>query len=389
MSVIRPRPPEEPLEHAVCGRTAGADDGPLSAAHGELLASPGGLDLAAGMLAEYDADRPASRLFAVLSVARRLREAVDRLVCTGSGAIGPATRLLAVACCHPFHDQLPRGERGGRPRLAWADAAAGDDDVQGLLDLVAPFGHARGEDLLERWAILAVEPAAPDQRLLATLRLLVAALPEGPSLADRLVVIARPGGSLGPLAERRGATVLVEPAAASPAGMFTAAGLLPAAVAGVDVVRLLRGAAAMLRRFAEAPPHDNPVLQDAAAARALVGSSAVAGGRPFAGPAAFSAAVAGWHRQLRRGGPATRLAVGDQRCDRLRVPAVPDWPDGLDPLVDSFRDELPPEPDEPGAGAALPAVTIRLPRIDEHALGQLVQLLLLSAAVEDRLAAPV
>ena len=43
--------------------------------------------------------------------------------------------------------------------------------------------------------------------------------------------------------------------------VFTAVGLLPASLVGIDVVRLLEGAAAMTRRFRESPVSENPVLQ--------------------------------------------------------------------------------------------------------------------------------
>ena len=43
--------------------------------------------------------------------------------------------------------------------------------------------------------------------------------------------------------------------------VFTAVGLLPASLVGIDVVRLLEGAAAMTRRFRESPISENPVLQ--------------------------------------------------------------------------------------------------------------------------------
>ena len=46
--------------------------------------------------------------------------------------------------------------------------------------------------------------------------------------------------------------------------MFTPAGLLPAAVMGLDVRALLLGAAAMTQRFLEEPFERNPVLQFAA-----------------------------------------------------------------------------------------------------------------------------
>src|SRR5205823_8062565 len=43
--------------------------------------------------------------------------------------------------------------------------------------------------------------------------------------------------------------------------VFTPAGLLPAAILGLDVRALLLGAAAMTRRFLEEPFERNPVLQ--------------------------------------------------------------------------------------------------------------------------------
>ena len=42
--------------------------------------------------------------------------------------------------------------------------------------------------------------------------------------------------------------------------IFTAVGLLPAAILGLDVVRLLEGAAAMNQRARTAPPLENPVM---------------------------------------------------------------------------------------------------------------------------------
>lgn len=113
MSVLRPRPPEDPLAYDGGGWSPGPLADRLAAIRDRLVAAPGELGLAPRTLEEYDTRRPESRLFAILSAARRIREAVDRLVIVAGGSIGPATRLLAASCCHPFHDQLPRGERGG------------------------------------------------------------------------------------------------------------------------------------------------------------------------------------------------------------------------------------------------------------------------------------
>ena len=81
----------------------------LAVARDRILARPERVDLPSIMLAEYDTQRRESRLFAILTAARQIRDSVDRLVIIAGGTINPATRLLAATCCHPFHDQLPRG----------------------------------------------------------------------------------------------------------------------------------------------------------------------------------------------------------------------------------------------------------------------------------------
>lgn len=403
MSVIRPRPPEEPLAYQAAGgpTAASADTARLAAIRDALVAAPAGVGRAAQLLAEYDARRSESELFAILGAARRIRGAVDRLVVVASGGLGPATRLLVATCCHPFHAQLSRGERGGRPRLAWLDGSAGNDELQGLLDLVARDGQ-RADDLLDRWAVLAVDSPPDDPRQAAIVGMLLDSLaattggdPGG--LAARVVTVARPDGLLAAAAARHGCSPSFTAGAGigSPQDVFTAGGLLPAAVVGIDVVRLLKGAAAMGRRFAEAPVGENPPLFDA-----FVAGHAASTGRPgrlFAGPDAWLGELSAWHACLRPVRPGAAAAVtlvtpGEPRCDRLPDLVSMEAPGRVLPPPRAGVPKVAPEPaaDMPSGGAeAEPAVVadvqIGLPRLDEHAVGQLLQLLILSAAVERRL----
>ncbi len=392
MSVIRPRPSADPLslEAAAPGGDPwhpGLLEERLVEARAAVLENPASLDIARPALEAYDTNRPVSGLFAILQAARRIRTAVDRVVVVAGGGIGPATRLLVAACCHPFHDQLSRGERGGRPRLAWLDGRSTADEVCGLLDLVAPPGRPPSDDLLDRWALVAVDAPPDDGDSLAVLQVLLAA--GGGSPRRPFAAVTAPASRLARLAdafgcqERFGDCVTIDP----PLGVLTAAGLLPAAIAGIDVVQLLKGAAAMLVRFAEAPVAANPVLIDAAA-----GFTATACGRParrFAVEGRALCALSDWHRQLRPRSAAdpaaiTRIRIDQPRRDRLvqPPPAEPTAADGLDPAVATLSEAG-------GSGrtddTAAADVTIRLPRLDEHALGQLLQLLAVSAAVEERL----
>ncbi|MBM4021346.1 MAG: hypothetical protein FJ284_03740 [Planctomycetes bacterium] len=371
MSVIRPRPPEEPLglDAADAIAEASARAAELAGIRAAILDRPDGVDLASRTLDEYDTRRTASRLFAILSAARRIRDSVDRLVLVAGGAVGPATRLLVAACCHPFHDHLTRGERGGRPRLAWLDGASGNDEVQGLLDCLAA-GGVTGDDLLDRWCLMPVDAPPDDPRqeaIVTTLagRLARAVASDAEGRVARFVPLAAADSRLATRARELGAAAAFTDVVgiAGPQAAFSAAVLLPAAAAGIDVVRLLKGAAAMLRRFAEAPVEDTPPLVDAVvAARA---SAAGRHGRVFRGGGRWWSELAAWHAHLRPAGAGagavvTRIAPGESRRDGLGLA------EGAE--VETAAD-----------------VVCRLPRVDEHAIGQLLQCLILSRVVETRL----
>ncbi len=375
MSVIRPRLPADPLQYEAVGPDGrpwepGDFAGRLDDIRRALIAEPKMLDLPGQLLADYGSRRPASRLLAILSEARRIRDAVDRVVIVAGGRISESTRLLVRSCCHPFHSHLPRGSRGGKPRLTWLDANSDNDRAHGLLDLVAPEGGPRSRDLLDQWAILAIGSHVDGQAVVATTNLLTAALEktgacDAGGIAARFVAVAAPQSTLACFAASLGSDQRFHDEAQvdSPTAVFTAAVLLPAAIAGIDIVRLLEGAAAMLTRFTEAPVAINPVLIDAAF-RDHAAREAHLEGHVFAGGGPALAGLSAWGRSIRPVPPesaslVTYVTIAESRRPRLG-------------------------PEHAAASAGQP-VTIRLPRLDEHALGQLLQFMILSAAVEQRL----
>lgn len=453
MSVVRPKPPEDPIlyDPAAVFATGGLGGSDLAALHGRLDAARGAalddcgraargeagdagfIDLPERLLAAYHSARPASELFAILGTARRLREAVDRIVVLGTGGLTAGPRVLFESCCHPFHNELDRGERGGRPRLAFEGFTFDNDTTQGLLDLLESGARAAGgDDLLGRWALVvagvgggALETAAATRLFL---RSLLASVGGDPGRLAHLVVPIT-HGSTGP--SGLGRALAVRDSFGIPAGVggrfsvFTAVGLLPAATVGIDVVRLLEGAAAMNRRFREAPAAENPVLRFAGVshlARERLGAT----GRALAAWSPRLAAVALWYdhllpesldtpcgwasppalaaaRDLHAGGGrqpdgpcdalVTNLLVGEPRRDRLTVPplgAFTAHEDGLGDLVGRAWPELLAAAvagaSEAAARGGRPTADLVLPRVDEHTVGQLLQLLMLAAVVEARLA---
>jgi glucose-6-phosphate isomerase len=458
----------------LCGVSPGGLCGELDALAGRLEAARAavmglpttGQDEAAGVatgwvglpdriLADFRTERPSSELARLLKTARRIREAVDRVVLLGGRDLLAGPRAVFEACCHPHHNELPRWDRGGRPRLSFAGCDLDNDATQGLLDLVAPRRDAAGiasgppaaVDLLDRWSLVIADRGGDALGTAATTRLFLATLLEqcDEDAAELVVPIMAAAAPLAAVARAIGCVdaFSLPAGGAGPTAVLTAAGVLPCAIVGIDVVRLLEGAASMHRRFCEAPVADNPVLQYAGVAYLAAtrfgasgcvlvpGSSRLEavcrwydelvadslGGAPDctaagSSPAAPSArADPPWSRGLRHGaaGPVvTRLRVAEPRRDRLSLPALErlaadedrlaclvgtTWPmlhangglarhanGGLArhaAAVDAAR--------EPDLAAHRPVADLLLPRLDEHAIGQLLQMLMLATLIEAHL----
>lgn len=456
MSVVRPKPPEDPISYdaaavlATGGMTQADLDGlvePLEAARRESLADlerwrsgnsgadpldPAFIDLPERLLAHYGTTRPESELFAILGAAKRLRETVDRVVVLGIGGSYMGTRALFESCCHPFHNELPRGERGGRPRLSFEGYNIDNDSAQGLLDLLTPAaGRTDTDDLLSQWAMLVVSKSGGTLETAVATRLLLQTLAEAVGqdaarLAERVVPITGASGKLASLAATLGCPDVfgIPDGVGGRFSVFTAVGLLPASVVGIDVVRLLEGAAAMTRRFREAPVAENPVLQYVAVCH-LAEQRMGATIRVLSSWSNRLEAVGLWYDQLlseslgknekgatpltavttrdlhsrgqqhqegRRDKLITNLCVGEPRRDPLTLPGLAGsagnedqlddligtgWPTMLEAATDGTNEAY--------ASVGRPTATISLPRIDEHTVGQLLQMLMLATVVEGRL----
>lgn len=411
MSVLRPKPPEDPIGYQppAGGSTGSCLQSSLDTVAGGLEQRRRSLLDAASivhperLLEDYNrvGQRADSSLYAVLQAARRLRDAVDRVIVLGDpcGVLGPWA--IVESCGHPCHNELSRGERGGRPRISFVGSALDNDAIQGVLDLVTPAGKPRSSDLLDQWGMIAAETVGSDPGTAAATRLFHAALLEAvggtpATLADRFVPIARlTGGPTNPATSPASSSGFTIPAGISAgAAVFTPLGLLPAAVAGIDVVRLLQGAAAMNRRFREAPAATNPVLQFAGVSRLMAEQGCTA--RVLASRSRQLDAVVRWHGQCmaRRGRPlTTNLVAQEPRRDALIIPATTACAAdaaGIDHLVGRpWSDLVATSPEAaPGDHSGTPPGdhdrmqqaedTVLLPRVDEHAVGQLLQFCILT-----------
>jgi glucose-6-phosphate isomerase len=203
--------------------------------------------------------------------------------------------------------------------------------------------------------------------------------------------------------------------------VLSAVGLVPAAVLGLDVVRLLEGAAAMNAHFRTAPPDQNVVLQyvgvchlmerdHGATIRVLStwGKSLEAAGLWYDQLLAESLGKqqrgatpltvvntrdlhsrGQQHQQGRRDKMITNVIIDHWRRDPLRVGRSSFDQDQLNSLADKTL------PDIMAAAVAgtnqaygedhRPTADLHLPRLDEFSLGQFFQMMMLATVVEGRL----
>jgi len=386
----------------------------------------GFVDLPQTMLDAFRRDGELSELGRIRAVANRLAGEVDHVVVLGIGGSYMGARALMEACCHPYHNELPRQRRGERPRLYFEGNSVDNDFLQGLFDLLPKRQGGGGPE--QRWALVVESKSGSTLETAVALRRFLAALEESlggeqSRLAELVVPVTGSDGRLYRLAQSLGCRDVF----AFPDGVggrysvLTAIGLLPAAILGLDVVALLEGAAEMNERFRTAPVGKNPVLDYTGVAH-LMEARRGATIRVLSAWSKGLEAVGFWydqllaeslgkegqgatplttvntrdlhsrhqqHQQGRRDKLITNLLVDEVRRESLAVGRRERDDDGLNELAEKTVPEIM-RAAYKGTNQALaedrrPTADLHLPRLDEHSLGQLFQMLMLATVVEGRL----
>jgi glucose-6-phosphate isomerase len=199
------------------------------------------------------------------------------VVVLGIGGSYMGARALMEACCHPYHNELSRGERGGKPRMYFEGNNVDNDAAQGLLDLLVhgqrdrPTGTSAPPRQTgmsvppdERWAIVVISKSGGTLETAVSFRIFLQALRQ--SLGDDRALVAQHVVPVTGKSDRLlelGCALGCKDLFDIPDGVggrfsiFTAVGLLPASILGIDIVRLLEGAAAMNERFRTALAFSN------------------------------------------------------------------------------------------------------------------------------------
>jgi len=193
----------------------------------------------------------AAEVRAVKQAGRRLRAVCDDFVVLGIGGSTLGGIALTAALAHPQHNLLPRQMRRG-PRVFFADNVD-PEGFEALLQVVD----------LRNCCFNVISKSGGTAETLAQFLVVRHRLSRalGPSGAkEKIIVTTDPkSGFLRELAEREGyATFDVPQAIGGRHSWLTAVGLLPAAVAGIDIEALMAGAAAMDERCRKSAGLNSP-----------------------------------------------------------------------------------------------------------------------------------
>ncbi len=248
------------------GGAVPADKDPLDA---------GFIELPAKLLAEYEQAGENSQLGQILATAEMLREELDRIVVLGIGGSYMGMRALFEALCDPYHNELPREHRGGVPRLYFEGNNVDNAAVTSLQNLLKSQ-CTDPTDFAQRWGIIVISKSGGTLETAISFRLFAQQLENYYGADSRestryVVPVTGDAGKLRNFSNERGypQTFPIPDGVGGRFSIFTAVGLLPAAVLGIDILRLLEGAAEMTQTFRTAPRGENPVLDYTAVSHLL------------------------------------------------------------------------------------------------------------------------
>jgi glucose-6-phosphate isomerase len=338
-------------------------------------------------------------------------------------------RALFEALCHPYHNAQSREARGGVPKLYFEGENLDNDSLRGLLELLRST-CSDPHELLERWGVVVISKSGGTLETASAFRLFRRALEDyygqdSPDARNLVVPITGEQGRLRDFANHRGYPDVfpVPDGVGGRYSVFTAVGLYPAAVLGIDTLGLLRGAADMTERFRTADVGDNPVL-DYVATCHLCEEHGRMTIRVLSTWGKRLEAVGLWYDQLlseslgkhergatpitavntrdlhsrgqqhqegRRDKLITNVIVERPSTELLAVPMVPE-PEDQDRL-NRLNGKVYPEllsaairgTNKAYADVDRPTADIVLPQLDANTLGQLLQMLMLATVVEGRL----
>lgn len=380
------------------------------------------------LLSAYAKDGKSSELGRIFTVANAMHEWVDAVAVLGIGGSYMGARAMMEACCDPYHNELSRAARGSKPRLYFEGNNVDNDASRSLLDRLRAGGYG-DSDAENRYGIVVISKSGGTMETAVAFRQFAAALEQdlGDKASDwysKLIVpVTGASGKLFDLATEIGCPEIfsVPDGVGGRFSVLSAVGLVPAAMLGLDCMKLLEGAIAMTEHFKTAPFEENVVMQYVAVNHLLekhrdksirVLSSwtkslesvglwydqllAESNGKDGVGVTPLTTVNTRdlhsrhqQHQQGRNDKVFNNLIVENNRTDAMCVGESDRNQDGLNDIANKGLPEIMRAAIQ-GTNDALhadgrPTTDLILPEINPHSLGQLFQMLMIATVVEGRL----
>lgn len=190
--------------------------------------------------------------------ADRLAALGDRHVVLGIGGSYLGARAVIEALEHPFRNELSRAQRQERPRMYYEGNAVDADGLYALLNLLPT---SRPESVEEAFTVNVISKSGATLETAVAFRFFQQRLKQvyGEDHAEYLVATTDASkGRLRAIADAEGYSTFVIPDdVGGRFSVLTPVGLLPAAVAGVDIGALVAGARFMAERCKNPDMHAN------------------------------------------------------------------------------------------------------------------------------------
>ena len=220
------------------------------------------------LLADYEARRAESELGRILAVTKALMADVDRMVVLGIGGSYLGAKALMDSCCQPYFNELTRGERGSRPRIYFEGNNLDNDASQGLLNLLGAHRGQTATSVEDSWGLVVISKSGDTLDTTSAFRQFLSALEvscggDREKVRQRLIPVTGESGKLHSFSTELGCKEIfaVPEGVSGRFSVLSAAGLVPAALMGINVMKLLEGAKAMNEHFRTTPLAQNIVLQ--------------------------------------------------------------------------------------------------------------------------------
>lgn len=399
--------------------------GPVPAAKQPLDA--GFIELPKRLLDEAQSRGEDSQVGRIETIAAKWRNEIDRLVVLGIGGSYMGARALFETLCHPYHNELSREERHGSPRLYFEGNNLDNDAVSGLFGLLK--SHCRDKAQAgQRWGLVVISKSGGTLETAAAFRIFLDALETyyGLNSAESRSLVIPVTGETGKLRNLSNVksypvTFPIPDGVGGRFSVLTAVGLLPAALLGLNIRQLLQGATDMTEKFRTAKPGDNPVYDYTAVCHLLERDAgmdvrilstwgkrlealglwydqllAESLGKEERG--AFPLTIVNTrdlhsrgqqHQEGKRDKLITNVIVDAAASPPVRLPQWANDQDQLNKIQGKPYTELLSAAiqgtNQAYADVKRPTADIRVPKLDEYALGQLLQMFMLATVLEGRL----